>query len=168
MGNIYLVGMMGAGKTATGKELARLARMDFVDLDELIQNETHLGINEIFQKKGEAFFRAEEKRLLAQAAEETHSVVATGGGIVLNPENVEKMKQSGRVIYLAASFETLWARVKDKKDRPLLAVPDPKATFFRLFQERWPLYEASSEGAVPTDRLSPEAVAKKIAEIYLK
>ena len=167
MQNIYLIGMMGAGKTATGKTLARLAGMDFVDLDEAIESQTHLSINEIFQKRGEPFFRGEEKRVLARAADDTHTVVATGGGIVLDRENVETMRRTGRVIYLAASFETLWNRVRNKKDRPLLAVPDPRATFLELFRERRALYERSCMGCVQTDGLTPEASAKKIFETFL-
>jgi len=160
--------MMGAGKTATGKALAALAGMEFLDLDEEIESETRLSINEIFRRKGEPFFRTEEKRTLNRAALKTHTVVATGGGVVLDPENVEKMRATGRVIYLAASFETLWKRVQDKRDRPLLAVSDPKAVFFQLFEERRPLYEAASHGAIDTGALSAEAAARKIAEGYLK
>lgn len=158
---------MGAGKTATGKALADLARMDFVDLDEEIAGENRLSINEIFQKKGEPFFRQEEKRALARAASRKDTVVATGGGIVLDPQNVEKMKETGKLVYLAATFETLWNRVQDKEDRPLLAVSDPRATFYQLFQRRLPLYESFCSGKVQTDGLSPEAVAKRIAEVFL-
>lgn len=168
MNNIYLIGMMGAGKTATGKAVAKLAGMDFVDLDEVIANETRLSINEIFKKKGEPFFRAEEKRMLLEASLKRNTVVATGGGIVLDPENVDRMRGTGRVIYLAASFENLWSRVQDKKDRPLLAAADPKTVFYRLFQDREPLYESSCDGKLETDGLSPEAAARKVVNQFLK
>lgn len=168
MRNIYLIGMMGAGKTATGRALAKLLQMDFLDLDEEIESRAHLTINEIFQKKGEAYFRGEEKRMLDQAARETNTVVATGGGIVLDPGNVDRMRATGRVIYLAAPFDSLWERVQGKRDRPLLAAADPKAVFFRLFQEREPLYERSGHARVPTEGLSPEAVAREMKERYLK
>lgn len=167
MQNIYLIGMMGAGKTATGKALAHLARMEFLDLDEEIESQTRLSVNEIFRKRGEPHFRAEEKRVLNWTVGRKNTVVATGGGVVLDPSNVEKMGQTGQIIYLAASFETLWERVKDKRDRPLLAVSDPKATFYRLFQARRPLYESSCSGKIETEELSPEAVARKIVEQYL-
>lgn len=161
--------MMGAGKTATGKALAHLVRMEFLDLDEEIESQARLSINEIFQKKGEPFFRAEERRILERAAAaQSKTVVATGGGIVLNPANVERMRQSGRVIYLSVPYETLWERVREKRDRPLLRVSDPKATFLRLFQERRPLYEASCHGRIETEGLKPEAVAEKIVEEFLK
>ncbi len=153
---------MGAGKTATGKALARLMQMEFLDLDEAIEAETHLSINEIFQKKGEPFFRAEEKRLLERIAAGSGTVVATGGGIVLNPANAAEMRRTGRVIYLVGSYETLWERVREKKDRPLLAVADPQTTFLKLFQERRPLYETCCHESVETDGLSPEDTAEKI------
>lgn len=168
MRNIYLIGMMGSGKTATGRALAKMAGMNFIDLDEEIESQTHLTINEIFQKKGEPFFRAEEKKILNRTARLANTVVATGGGVVLDRENVETMSETGRIVYLAASLETLWERVKDKRDRPLLAVPDPKGTFLKLFQERRPLYEASSLGVIETDGLTPGAAARKIAEKFLK
>ncbi len=168
MQNVYLIGMMGSGKTSTGRALASLVPMQFLDLDEAIESQTHLTINEIFRKKGESFFRAEEKRILSEAARGADTVVATGGGVVLEPENVERMIATGRVIYLAASFEALWQRVRDKKDRPLLSVSDPKAVFFRLFQERSPLYDAACHEKVATDGLSPEAVAKQIFKQYLR
>lgn len=168
MQNIYLIGMMGAGKTATAKALAALAGIKSLDLDEEIESQNHLSINEIFRKKGEAFFRAEEKRILKKASHEKDIVIATGGGVVLNPENIETMTETGLIIYLAASFETLWKRVRDKKDRPLLSVPDPKSVFDRLFQERLPLYESACHGKVETDGLTAEVTAKKIFEQYLK
>ena len=168
MNNIYLIGMMGSGKTVTGKALARLAQMDFVDLDEEIESETRLTINEIFQKRGEPFFRAEEKRILNRIARQKNTVVATGGGVVLDPENVGKMKETGRLVYLLTSFETLWERVRDKRDRPLLAAADPQGTFLKLFQQRKPLYEASCDGRAATDGLTADRVARKIAEEFLK
>jgi len=168
MRNIYLIGMMGAGKTATGKALADLAAMDFLDLDGEIESETHQSINEIFLKKGESFFRAEEKRILRRAAGQTNTVVATGGGVILDPENVETMRATGQVIYLAAPLEILWKRVRGKQDRPLLRASDPQTLFFELFRKRGPLYEAASHGEIDTEDLAPEAAARWIIERYLK
>ena len=168
MENIYLIGMMGAGKTATGKALAKLTRMTFIDLDEEIEAETHQSINQIFKEKGEAFFRTHERKVLEKTSKGIHQVVATGGGIVLEPRNIEKMNQTGRIIFLAASFEMLWSRVQEKKDRPLLAAPDPKSVLFQIFQVRSPLYESATEWKIMTDGMTPEAVAKKIVERFLK
>lgn len=168
MQNIYLIGMMGSGKTSTGKALARLLKMDFMDLDDEIETQTRLTVNEIFAQKGEPFFRAEERKALARVGVGQNTVVATGGGIVLNPENVTILMRTGRVVYLAASFETLWGRVKGKRDRPLISVPDPKGTFLKLFEVRRPLYEGASANAVATDGKTPEAVAREIVDTFLK
>lgn len=165
MPNIYLIGMMGAGKTTTGRALAKLLEKNFADLDERIEKEGHLTINEIFRTKGETYFRAQEKRVLREAAHHlTDTVVATGGGIVLNPENIEQMRQTGRLIYLATSIEVLWARVKEKKDRPLLSSPDPRAVLQDLFKTRTPLYESACHERFMTDGLRPEEVALQIVE----
>ena len=160
--------MMGAGKTATGVALAKLTKMDFLDLDSEIEAQTHQSINEIFRQKGEPFFRAEEKKALERSLKLHETVVATGGGIVLDLRNVESMRRAGRVIYLEAAFETLWERVKEKKDRPLLAVQDPKTVFYQLFQARKPFYEAACESSIATDGLAPQEVARKIVTQHLK
>jgi shikimate kinase len=160
--------MMGSGKTTTGRALARLAKMNFFDIDEAIEARAHQSINEIFKDKGEEFFRAEEKRLLAEASQKKNTVIATGGGIVLDPENIDKMKATGKVIYLVTLVETLWERVKQKVDRPLLQVRDPREMLTFLFQERCPFYEVAADLRVDTDGLAPEAVAEKILERHLK
>lgn len=168
MQNIYLIGMMGSGKTSTGRALARLWGMKFIDLDEEIESRSHRSINEIFRELGEPYFRSEEKKALKEAAGGKETVVAPGGGIVLDPGNVATMKSTGKVIYLAASLETLWHRVRDKRDRPLLEVQDPKATFIQLFEERRPLYHSACDEKIETEGLSPEEAARKIAETVLK
>ncbi|MBI2166846.1 MAG: shikimate kinase [Candidatus Omnitrophica bacterium] len=166
--NVYLIGMMGAGKTETGRALARQAGMKFIDLDEEIERRTHQTINGIFETQGEPFFRAAEQKLLNEASGEKGTVIAPGGGIVLDPDNIARMKATGTVLYLETSFDVLWQRVREKRDRPLLKASDPKQTFLELFETRRPLYESASDGIVTTDGLSPEAVARKIAELYLR
>ena len=166
--NVYLIGMMGAGKTETGRALARQAGMKFIDLDEEIERCTRQTINGIFETQGEPFFRAAEKKLLNEASGEKGAVIAPGGGIVLDPANIARMKATGIVIYLETSREVLWQRVREKRDRPLLKAPDPKQTFLELFETRRPLYESASKARVMTDGFSPEAVARKIAELYLR
>lgn len=171
MDNIYLVGMMGSGKTVTGEALADLTGMKFLDLDSEIEKKTRLSINQIFRDrdKGEPYFRTVEKKILNEIAGRTGFVIATGGGIVLDQENIEKMKITGQVISLNASFDTLWNRVKDKADRPLLYVDNPEKKFFQIFQERTPFYQIASDGRiVQTDGLTPQATARMIVEQYLK
>ena len=162
MKNIYLIGMMGSGKSTSGRALAKLLALSFIDLDDRIVEQTGRSINDIFKTEGESFFRDVESKLLVQVSRETDQVVATGGGIVLNPLNREHMKDTGVVIYLKTNLDVLWERVKGKKDRPLLGLSDPKKSLADLFHKRAPLYEASSDQVFVTDHKSSEAVALEI------
>ncbi|MBI4394662.1 MAG: shikimate kinase [Candidatus Omnitrophica bacterium] len=162
MKNIYLVGMMGSGKTTSGKALAKLLSLPFVDLDDQIIGREGKSINEIFQSKGEPHFREIETELLFQVSERPNQVVATGGGIVINALNRERMKNTGIVVYLKTSLDILWERVREKKDRPLLQSVDPKKSLADLFYSRTPLYEETADKIFLTDHKSSEAVALEI------
>jgi len=162
MRNIYLIGMMGAGKTATGRELARLLSLAFTDIDDLIVDEVGRSINEIFKGEGEAFFRKAERDVLARVVSRSNQVVATGGGIVLDPMNRERIKATGTAIYLKTGLAVLWQRVQEKKDRPLLRTPEPRETLTELLRERSPFYEALADKSFLTDGKSPSAVAQEI------
>ena len=166
MANLYLIGMMGSGKSVTGKKLAALLGAGFVDLDEWIQEKTRRRITDLFEKEGEDFFRAQESSVLKEAAGAGPRVVATGGGTILRSENVERMRSTGKIVYLEASPEVLWQRVKEKKDRPLLKSGDPRERLIQIFAERRSLYETACDFRVTTDGESPDAVAKKILEIF--
>ncbi len=159
---MYLIGMMGSGKTTSGRALAKLLSVPFVDLDDQIIEHEGASINEIFGKKGEPHFRKVEAELLKQVSKTTNQVVATGGGVVIESSNREQMQNSGSVIYLKTSLDVLWERVRQKKDRPLLKSSDPKKSLADLFYKRTPLYETSSENFFLTDHKSPEAVAREI------
>lgn len=162
MRNVYLVGMMGSGKTSTGRALARLMKLPFVDLDERIMERTGRSINDIFKSEGEPYFRKVEREVLDQAAQGTSQVVATGGGAVLDPANGERMRQSGLVIYLKTSIAVLWERVKHKKNRPLLGVEDPEKALADLYQKRVASYESLADKIFLTDRKTAESVALEI------
>ncbi len=162
MPNIYLVGMMGSGKTVTGKLLALLLHYGFTDLDETIEEKHKRSISEIFEKEGEFFFRDQETKILTKVCAVTAKVIATGGGTVLRPENVRKMKASGKVIYLETSLEELWERVKEKTDRPLLKSESPKEALRKIYEIRRPIYERICDLKVNTDRKTIEKVANQI------
>mgnify|MGYP001563273272 CR=1 FL=1 len=162
MKNVYLVGMMGSGKTSSGRALARLLALPFVDLDDDITERDGHSINDIFESKGEPYFRTLERELLLQVSRKTDQVIATGGGIVLDPANRLRMRETGHVIYLKTGLPVLWDRVKEKKDRPLLSGPDREQALAGLFYARTPLYESSSDKVFLTDQKSPEAVALEI------
>ncbi len=168
MKNVYLVGMMGSGKTTTGKALAKLLNMPFVDLDERIVERAGQSINDIFKTHGEPHFRKLESELLKQIASESGQVVATGGGIVLDPKNAEILKKVRPTIYLKTSLDVLWERVKRKRDRPLLQAPDPQKTLASLLAEREPLYQQVANMTYFTDRKTPEEVANEIFETYFQ
>ena len=162
MKNVYLIGMMGSGKTTSGRALAKLLSLPFVDLDDQIVECTGRSINEIFKKEGESYFRNLESRLLNQVSRGAAQVVAPGGGVVLNPANSQQMKNTGLVVYLKTSLNVLWDRVKGKKDRPLLQSPDPKKSLAALYYKRAPLYENSAAKVFLTDYKSSENVALEI------
>ncbi len=161
MPNVYLVGMMGSGKTVTGKKLASLLGREFVDLDALVEEKSGRTIVNIFEKQGEEFFRGIESEALREPSDGPR-VVATGGGIILRPENVRHMRNSGTVVYLETGAEALWQRVRGRSDRPLLKGADPKEKLAQILAARRSLYEQASDFRVATDGRTAEAVAEEI------
>ena len=164
MRNIYLVGMMGSGKSVTGKRLAIKLGYGFVDLDELAQHKSGKSINEIFETAGEKVFRDLESQILKDTAASEMKVVATGGGTVLRYANVELMKVTGKIIYLETSPEMIWQRIGDKKDRPLLKGGKPKEKLLEIYAYRKPVYEGCSNKTVNTDGKTAGMVADEIFE----
>lgn len=120
--NVVLIGFMATGKTTVGRQLARRLNRPFFDTDSVIEKKLGLSIAEIFRRYGEKRFRSEEALVVRQLAKEKGAVIATGGGVVLNPHNISLLRQNGIIIALTAVPQVIWQRVKGKKDRPLLAV----------------------------------------------
>jgi shikimate kinase len=140
-GNIYLVGMPGAGKSTVGRHLAKRLDRQFIDADHEIETRTGLRIPEIFETQGEAGFRDHETRVMADLARQADLVVATGGGAVIRPENRSAMKGSGMVIYLRIAPRVLFERTRHDSNRPLLQVANPMMRIEELFSQRDPLYQ---------------------------
>ncbi len=163
--NIYLIGMMGSGKSATGRVLAAMREAAFVDLDSEIERIEGRPIAAIFAQSGEPYFRDVESAVLQEFSGKTGRVFATGGGIILRPANVDRMKGTGTVVLLKASAKTLWQRLQYSKDRPLLNKPDPLGTLTQIFNDREALYERACHIAVPTDGKSAEDVAQEIQKM---
>jgi shikimate kinase len=138
--NIYLVGMPGAGKTTVGRQLARRLQRRFIDADHEIEARTGVRIPLIFDIEGEQGFRDRESKVIAELATESNLVVATGGGVVLRPENRAALKQGGMVVYLHAAPGLLFERTRLDPNRPLLQVADPMKKIDELFALRDPLY----------------------------
>ena len=159
--NIVLVGFMGTGKTSVGKLLAGRKGMQFVDMDDLIRQRTGKSIPRIFSEDGEAHFRALERALVVELCGQSGMVISTGGGIVLNPDNVADFNRTGAIVCLHASPEAILRRVCGDTDRPLLAGDDKGKKILALLEARRHLYAAIAN-RVDTDDLSIEEVADKV------
>lgn len=161
-GNLFLVGMMGAGKTTIGKALARHLGREFVDSDRVLAERTGVPVATIFEIEGEAGFRRREASVIAELAEGDDQVVATGGGSILAAENRQAMREAGTVVYLRARVDSLWERTRHDATRPLLATPDPRATLQTLLAEREPLYREAAHVVVETGSQGSQTVVKRI------
>jgi len=148
--NIFLVGLMGAGKTSVGKLLARRLGKAFHDSDHEIERATGVKIPVIFEIEGEAGFRARESRLLSDLVHRRNIVLATGGGAVISPENRKLLSECGTVVYLRAAPQDLWRRTRHDRNRPLLQTPDPLLRLQELFVQRDPLYQEIADIVVDT------------------
>jgi len=163
-GNIYLVGMMGAGKSTVGRTLARRLKLRFVDSDQEIEARCGVKIPVIFEIEGEAGFRAREAQAIAELTRLEGIVLATGGGVVLLEENRRLLAARGTVVYLRATPEHLYERVRQDRNRPLLATGDPLARLRELYRERDPLYREIADLVVDTGRQSVQVLARGLLE----
>jgi shikimate kinase len=149
-GNIYLVGLMGAGKTSVGRVLAKRLRKTFLDSDHEIEARTGVRIPVIFEIEGEAGFRRREVAVVQELVTQTDIVLATGGGVILDPQNRRALHATGTVIYLRASPNELWLRTRHDRNRPLLQTADPLARLQQLHAERDALYRETAHLIVDT------------------
>lgn len=161
-GNIFLVGLMGAGKTSVGKLLARRLGKAFCDSDHEIERATGVRIPLIFEIEGEAGFRARERRMIGELVRRHDIVLATGGGAVLAPENREALRTHGVVVYLCATPHDLWHRTRHDRNRPLLQTPDPLGKLTALYNERDALYREVAHLVVDTGNQSVSALATRL------
>lgn len=160
--NVFLIGPMGSGKSAVGRALARLIGARFVDSDAEIEHRTGVEIPYIFEKEGEAGFRARERDVIDELTRESPIVLATGGGVVLLAENRERLAARGTVVYLEASIEQQVARTGNTRHRPLLHGVDPVVRLRELFAAREPLYRSTAHFTVGTDHRKVTSVAERI------
>ena len=157
--NIYLIGMMGSGKSTVGKTLSEKMHKPFIDLDSEIEKGTGKNISEIFDIDGEGQFRKMETKQLKQYSE---SIVACGGGIVLKDENRECINENGVTILLTASMEELSNRLSDSGNRPLLADENTEEALTKLWLERQLHYLNTADFTIETDGKNPEQLTKEI------
>ncbi|UCC13267.1 MAG: shikimate kinase AroK [Gammaproteobacteria bacterium] len=160
--NVFLIGPMGAGKSAVGRQLSRMLRMQFLDSDAEIEERTGVDIPFIFEKEGEAGFRKRERLVIDELSGGERVVLATGGGAVLDPDNRACLRSRGIVIYLHASVSQQLQRTRRSRGRPLLHTPDPGARLAELMQQREPIYRDMADHVIDTDGRRVPDVARQI------
>jgi shikimate kinase len=161
-GSIFLVGMMGAGKTSVGRLLAQHLDKRFVDADQVIEARTGVRIPVIFEIEGEEGFRSREAGIVDELTRQDDIVLATGGGAVLRPENRAALHGRGTVVYLRASVDELWHRTRHDRNRPLLQTADPRGRLAALLAAREPLYEEVAHVTVDTGSQSLKTLVSRL------
>ncbi|WP_112990635.1 bifunctional shikimate kinase/3-dehydroquinate synthase AroKB [Herminiimonas fonticola] len=161
-GNIFLVGLMGAGKTTVGRALAKRLNKQFIDSDHEIEARTGASIPLIFEIEGEASFRQREAEVIRDLTAQQDIVLATGGGAVLNPESRAYLKSRGTVIYLRASVNSILQRTSHDKNRPLLQTADPRKTIEDLSRTREPFYNEVAHIVIDTGRPNVQFLMQSI------
>ena len=159
--NIALIGFMGTGKSTVGRLVAEQLRFEFIDTDDLIQAQTGRSINDIFKTEGEPAFRLLEESAVQSLAPRTGTVIATGGGLPVNPRNLAALKQHSLVVSLWSSPDKIWERVRHQSHRPLLHDPDPQAKIRELLALRAPFYR-QADILLNTDLRSIREVALQV------
>ena len=162
--NIVLIGFSGAGKTVIGERLAKKIGWEWVDTDKIIE-EKHGKITEIFEKKGEEYFRALERETVKEISLKSKLIISTGGGLIASEENALALKKTGTVLYLKAKEETLFSRLNGCQDRPLLFGEKGREKFSVLLKKRLPIYEKHADFVLETDGLSIQQSVEKAVEI---
>ncbi|MEI7534895.1 MAG: shikimate kinase [Verrucomicrobiae bacterium] len=163
--NLALIGFMGTGKTSVGRHVAEQLGFEFIDTDELIQTRTGRIIADIFAKEGEPAFRALEKQVVKELSTREKTLIATGGGLPTNEENLTALKSFALVICLWASPEKIWERVKNQSHRPLLHDADPQKKIRDLLAVREPFYR-QADVLINTDLRSVREAAQQIVLQY--
>lgn len=167
--NIFLIGLMGAGKTTIGRQIASELSLEFFDSDHEIEDRTGVTITHIFDIEGENGFRKRETAMLDELTEQKGIVLATGGGAILKSENRQFLMSRGTTIYLYANIDTLLERTSKDRNRPLLQTEDPQSKLEELLETRDPLYRETADIIIDTGkdsvRLALKEILKKLQEI---
>jgi shikimate kinase len=161
---LFLVGMMGAGKSTVGRLLARRCGLEFVDCDRELEARSGVPVATIFEVEGEDGFRRREAALIDELTQRGGLVLATGGGAVLAEENRRHLRSRGLVIYLRASLEEIVRRTQKDRGRPLLQTADRRGRIAQLLAEREPLYEEVAHVAVQSSAGNPNRLVARLLE----
>jgi len=167
-GSIFLVGMMGAGKTSVGRVLAKRLQKSFYDSDQVIEDRTGVKIPVIFEIEGEAGFRVRESAVIDELTALRDIVLATGGGAVLIETNRDRLRTRGTVVYLRATVRDLLNRTRHDKNRPLLQAADPRARLTELYEKRDPLYREVAHVTVDTGNQSLTSLVNRLCLLLLE
>lgn len=159
---LFLVGMMGAGKTTIGRGLARVLGREFVDLDHELEARCGVRVPVIFEIEGETGFRRREAQTLQECTQRRDIVLATGGGAILADQSRSLLRERGLVVYLRATLDELFRRTSRDRNRPLLATPDPRSTLRQLMTVRDPLYCEAAHLIIDTGSCSVNTVVKHV------
>lgn len=163
--NIALIGFMGAGKTTVGSLLAQLLHFEFIDTDKIIEQRQGRKISEIFAQNGEPFFRRLESELCTELGSASGKVIATGGGLAVNPDNIAALRLHSLIVCLWATPETIYSRVRHQTHRPLLQGPDPLNRIRDLLTIRTRAYK-NADMIVGVDFRSPAETARHVAAAF--
>lgn len=161
-----MIGLMGAGKTTIGRQLAKSLLVPFYDSDKAIEESTGVDIPTIFEFEGEEGFRDREQKMIQKLTQLHGIVLATGGGAILREENRKLLKENGYVVYLQCSVERILERTRRDTQRPLLKTDSPKERLRRLFEQRQPLYLSCANFRIDTGNLKSKMVVNRILEEY--
>lgn len=164
---VAFIGMMGSGKSAIGLAVSRLLDVPFLDSDHEIERAANMTIAEIFSRDGEAFFRERESQVLDRLMRQERCILSTGGGAYLSERNRKIIHDKGVALWLDASLELLWNRVKHKDTRPLLKTPDPRGTLSRIYHDRTPIYALAELRVEARAEYSIEDMAGRVIETLL-
>jgi shikimate kinase len=159
--NIIITGFMGSGKSIVAEELARKLRMEFIDMDRIIEERQGTSTADIFARYGEKYFRAQENKLVKELSQKENIVIATGGGTLLSSDNTRILSQRGQIICLYADSQTIYNRVKRKNNRPLLKGKNVLSEINRLLEERKKIYD-NIKWKIDTTNLNIQEVTDKI------
>ena len=162
--NIFLIGPMGAGKSTIGRTLARELKLDFYDSDEVIEERAGADLSWIFDVEGDEGFSRREQKVIDELTQKTNIVLATGGGVIMTPENRNALAARGTVIYLRTSLQQQFERTKRDTKRPLFQTNDLEGRLESLRDEREPFYEELADVSFETDKLTVKAVTNNIVK----
>lgn len=161
-GSIFLIGMMGVGKTTIGRLLAQATGLEFVDCDREIEARAGVSVTTIFEVEGEEGFRRREAALLEELTQRRGIVLATGGGAVLREDNRRALRERGLVVYLHSTVDEILRRTRADTARPLLQTENPRARIEQLLHEREPLYRQTAHLSFQSGIMNPKKLVKRI------